>query len=154
VLRQEGAYNSGPQTGSPDVRTPTQTLPSWNTLNQETRNLPPISNDGQIVETANMRVDDSVASTDLQNPADALEFLAHVAERDSGSHQLPPMNSSKYGSAPRPQRLMSGDRLGPPSSTGAAIDYPPLVKGQMSLQMIHVLLLRSAASDKMLDKLK
>jgi hypothetical protein len=89
-----------------------------------------------------MRVDDSVASTDLQNPADALEFLAHVAERDSGSHQLPPMNSGNYGSAPRQSSMMSNDRLGASASTGAAIDYPPLVKGQMSLQMIHVLLLR------------
>jgi hypothetical protein len=102
-----------------------------------------------------MRVDDSVASTDLQNPADALEFLAHVAERDSGSHQLPPMNSSNYGSAPRQQSMMgNSDRLGPPPSTGAAIDYPPLVKGQMSLQMIHVLLLRSVASDETLGKLR
>ena len=93
--------------------------------------------------TAKMTVDDTVASTDLQNPADALEFLAHVAERDSGSTQLPPMHG--YG---RPHRLSTttgaanDSTQGRQDPSGSIIKLAPLTKGQLSLEMIHILLAR------------
>lgn len=91
-----------------------------------------------------MTVDDTVASTDLQNPADALEFLAHVAERDSGSNQLPPMHSSVYGRSE--SRLNAAGNDGPHSQAqtnpSGGFDYPPFNKGQLSLEMIHALLYR------------
>lgn len=86
-----------------------------------------------------MNVDDHLAATDLQNPADALEFLANVAERDNGSNQLPPMHG--YGRAHRLSQNPSGANSDQVSPAGT-INYPPLVKGQLSVQMIHVLLSR------------
>ena len=92
-----------------------------------------------------MTVDDTVASTDLQNPADALEFLANVAERDSGSTQLPPMHSSVYGwpsSCPNVPGGVDGARPTNQPAPGHVIDYPPLTKGQLSLEMLQALLYR------------
>jgi hypothetical protein len=89
--------------------------------------------------TAKLTVDDTVASTDLQNPADALEFLAHVAESNSSVPQLPPM---------RPHRLSA--TVAAPSepartnynSSNATVGYPPLAKGLLSLETTHMLLAR------------
>lgn len=91
-----------------------------------------------------MTVDDTVASTDLQNPADALEFLAHVAERDSGSNQLPPMHSSVYGRSENRMNASGneGQQLSNQPTPNNVIDYPPFNKGQLSLEMIHALLYR------------
>lgn len=86
-----------------------------------------------------MNVDDNLASTDLQNPADALEFLANVAERDNGSNHLPPMHG--YGRAQRLSRNPSAPASDQVTPSGT-INYPPLVKGQLSLEMMHVLLAR------------
>lgn len=92
-----------------------------------------------------MAVDDPVASTDLQNPADALEFLAHVAERDSGSNQLPPMHG--YGRSQRPSMTTDALNQTPRSSerstsNAADIKYPPLTRGELSFEMIQTLLAR------------
>lgn len=90
-------------------------------------------------------VDETVASTDLQNPADALEFLAHVAERDSGGNgnQLPPMHSAVYGRSLHPHTPGNdGSRPPAPPTPHNAIDFPPLNKGQLSLEMIQALLYR------------
>ncbi|EME81360.1 uncharacterized protein MYCFIDRAFT_140661, partial [Pseudocercospora fijiensis CIRAD86] len=121
-------------------------LPSWSSLNPDSRTLPPLSNDGAITPTAKMTVDDTVASTDLQNPADALEFLAHVAERDSGSNQLPPMHSAVYGRSPH-QPPSATNTVNDPRSVSAStpsnvVDYPPLAQGKLNLDMIHALLYR------------
>jgi hypothetical protein len=105
-----------------------------------------------------MSVDDTVASTDLQNPADALEFLAHVAERDSSvANQLPPMHSSVYERSPQHQMAINNTssttttatsnhpRSIYPSTTTTpsnVIDYPPLAKAQLTLDMIQALLYR------------
>lgn len=86
-----------------------------------------------------MTVDDNLASTDLQNPADALEFLANVAERDNGSNQLPPMHG--YGRAHAPSHSAGGSN-GEQISANGTIHYPPLETGQVSLEMVHVLLSR------------
>jgi hypothetical protein len=85
-----------------------------------------------------MTVDDTVASTDLQNPADALEFLAHVAERN-GSNQLPPIRPHRLSAA------MSAEETRRSSDQAAGsniINYPPLTRGQLSLEMIQTLLAR------------
>lgn len=117
-------------------------LPSWAGFG-ESRTLPPLPQEPPInlssTPTAKMNVDDHLASTELQNPADALEFLANVAERDGGSNQLAPMHG--YGRAHRLSQNTSarGSDQVTPSGT---ISYAPLVKGQMSLEMIHLLLAR------------
>ncbi|SMR54800.1 unnamed protein product [Zymoseptoria tritici ST99CH_1E4] len=148
-----------------------------------------------------MTVEDPVASTDLQNPADALEFLASVAERDSngqangkgnaggGRGRLPSMQigidgaygrsllnpvsprqsqagavegrseggegSGGRGSLPRhaPSDHRSASAAGGTGGSGApggensvrfdaTIEWPPLQKGELSLDMIKVLLYR------------
>lgn len=88
-----------------------------------------------------MTVDDTVASTDLQNPADALEFLAHVAERNSGNNQLPPMHSSVYSN-----QQHDGPRSVQPPTPNHVINYPPLTKGQLSLEIVQALLYRCVMS--------
>ncbi|KAK3672212.1 hypothetical protein LTR78_007965 [Recurvomyces mirabilis] len=93
-----------------------------------------------------MTVDERVASTDLQNPADALEFLANVAERDAGPNQLPPMQTSIYGSTPQHAAMGSGIYHAPTpqdrSNSGNVIDFAPLNKGQLTLDVIRTLLVR------------
>lgn len=89
--------------------------------------------------TAKMNVDDNLASTDLQNPADALEFLANVAERDNSVNQLPPLHG--YGRAHRMSQHPSAPSSDQVTPSGT-INYAPLVKGQLSLEMVHVLLAR------------
>lgn len=97
-----------------------QPLP-W--IDRESRVLPPLPQEPRVhtsTPVAKLTVDDTVAlaSTDLDNPADALKFLAHVAERNSSSTQLPPMHSTN------------------------TIRYAPLAKGQVSLETVHLLLNR------------
>ena len=87
-----------------------------------------------------MTVDDTVASTDLQNPADALEFLAHVAERDSGANHLPPMHG--YGRSQRPSTDISAINGSSRNNSTADINYSPLKKGLLSFEMIQTLLAR------------
>lgn len=84
-----------------------------------------------------MTVDDTVASTDLQNPADALEFLAHVAEHN-GSNQLPPIRHRPSAAMSAGETRRSSDVPG----NSNAIDYPPLTRGQLPLDVIHNLLAR------------
>lgn len=112
-------------------------LSSWTGFG-ESRTLPPLPQEPPIHLSATpitkMNVDDHLASTDLQNPADALEFLANVAERNNGS-QLPPIHG--YGRAHGLSQNPSGAHS--PSGT---INYPPLVKGLLSLEMLHLLLSR------------
>ncbi|KAF2772560.1 hypothetical protein EJ03DRAFT_306921 [Teratosphaeria nubilosa] len=117
-------------------------LPTWD---RESRILPPLEPPPRLQTStphgSKMTVDETVASTDLQNPADALAFLANVAERDSGTTQLPPMQTTIYGIPPR---MPSTHPVHEPMAVGHdnGIDYPPLNKGQISLEMIRTLLLR------------
>ena len=85
-----------------------------------------------------MMVDDTVASTDLQNPADALEFLAHVAERN-GSTQLPPIRSHRLSAAIGAEDTRRSSEQAPGNTT---IKYPPLVNGLISYETIQMLLAR------------
>ncbi|TKA80485.1 hypothetical protein B0A55_02318 [Friedmanniomyces simplex] len=81
-----------------------------------------------------------------RNPADALEFLAHVAERDSGPNQLPPMQHSLCGPTSQPAVTSNAIRNTPRSSyqtlSGNTIPFPPLNKGQLTLDAIQTLLQR------------
>lgn len=89
---------------------------------------------------ARLTVDEHVASTDLQNPADALEFLAHVAERDNTNH-LPPMQSV-FGEPGAQNGQPYHSHLLNRTASGSTIDFPPLMKGQLSLETIGILLRR------------
>ncbi|KAK5168999.1 uncharacterized protein LTR77_006308 [Saxophila tyrrhenica] len=115
-------------------------MPAW--IDRESRVLPPLPQerpDHTLTPTAKMTVDDQVASTDLQNPADALEFLAHVAERN-GTNQLPPIRMQGFPAAPSAGDTRRSSDQGPGNSSN--IHYPPLAKGQLSLEMIEILLAR------------
>lgn len=99
-----------------------------------------------------MTVDDTVASADLQNPSDALDFLANVAERAEGN-QLPPMHSSVYG---RHSHLMSGTSDQPHGTSQSAehaapngnlIRYPPLNKGHLTIDTMKTLLIRQVTTN-------
>ena len=123
---------------------PSQRLPSW-----ESRVLPPLplerTKSFDTPRGSRMTVDDSVMSTDLQNPADALEFLAHVAERDSDGTQLPSIQSTVYGRSPQRPSMISSVREiphldQPPITHG--IDFAPLVKGHLTVDIMRTLLMR------------
>ncbi|KAK4539675.1 hypothetical protein LTR36_010438 [Oleoguttula mirabilis] len=122
-----------------------QLLPTW-----ESRVLPPLPQEPPVdisTHGSKMTVDDSVVSTDLQNPADALEFLAHVAERDFGASQLPPMHRSIYGRIPAQMTSTGSTTRETPrainrSVSTNAIEFPPLVKGQLPFDTIRTLLMR------------
>ncbi len=114
--------------------------PTWN---RESRVLPPLP--GTSTPTAKMSVDDTVAATDLQNPADALEFLANVAERDSGSNMLPPIQGygrSQRGLSMTTSILNEKARGSEHHPTADGLSYPPLARGQVTFDMIQTLLYR------------
>lgn len=142
VINRAVPHGLQPRSDHQDLNHRQHRLPSWASLNPELRTLPPLGHDSGT-PTVKITVDDTVASTDLQNPADALEFLAHVAERDSGGNQLPPMHSAVYG-----RSLLThppgNDGSRPPAAPTPphAIDFPPLNKGQLSLEMVQALLYR------------
>ena len=117
-----------------------QTLPPW--IDRESRVLPPIPQEPPVhtsTPIAKMTVDDTVAATDLQNPADALEFLANVAERDSGSNQLAPMQG--YGRSQRPSlttgALHEANRANEQSANNDGVNYAPLARGQVGWDRYH-----------------
>ncbi|EGP86646.1 uncharacterized protein MYCGRDRAFT_21205, partial [Zymoseptoria tritici IPO323] len=85
-----------------------------------------------------MTVEDPVASTDLQNPADALEFLASVAERDSNGQ------ANGKGNAGGGRGRLPSMQIGIDGAYGRSLlnPWPPLQKGELSLDMIKVLLYR------------
>ncbi|KAK5107294.1 hypothetical protein LTR62_001423 [Meristemomyces frigidus] len=125
-------------------------VPTWSGIDRESRVLPPLQPDPpQRTETAHdrkMTVDETVASTDLQNPADALDFLANVAERNAGPSQLPPMQTSIYSSTPQHAAVGGGMYQPPPLRDRASlvnvIDFAPLTKGLLTMDTIRTLLNR------------
>lgn len=85
-------------------------LPSWSSLNPELRTLPPLGHDVPGPPMVKMTVDDTVAETDLQNPADALEFLAHVSHMNGKRHpysrcQVPPTPSLRETTDPTDKKV-------------------------------------------------
>lgn len=96
-----------------------------------------------------MTVDESIASADLQNPSDALDFLAHVADHAEG-RMLPPMRtiiskspSHQTANFSAPNTSLNSSRH---LSSSHDIQFPPLQK--ISLEMVHELLLRYAFRQK------
>lgn len=82
-----------------------------------------------------MTVDDTIASADLQNPSDALEFLAHVADRAEGT-QLPPISGSFRS---RPSVVSFAGPSGIPMGDRGMIQFPPLQRGELNVEVIHEL---------------
>lgn len=113
--------------------------------NLESRILPPLPQEPPLhragMSSSKLLVDD-MSTTDIQNPKDALEFLAHVAERDSGVNQLPPMHDAIYGRSTVQQERSTSSMHEIPRSTDGSIQYPPLLRGLISLDMICMLLAR------------
>lgn len=141
------------QNGSyPSPKTSDARLPPWPGYGQDTKSHqltpqePPARSDNN--SNAKMTVDETIASADLTNPSDALEFLANVADRAEGS-QLPPIHAPGFNTSPHQQRSDLSGRMPTPSSTGQTsssmgnvIQFPPLQKGYVNLDMMHELLHR------------
>lgn len=92
-----------------------------------------------------MSVDESIVSTNLQNPSDALEFLANVAGRNEAAAQTPSVHGSMYAVSPHQSggdqhiqdRTPSSNH---PSPSVMQIQFPPYQKGLVSLGMMHALI--------------
>lgn len=94
-----------------------------------------------------MSVDESIVSTNLQNPSDALEFLANVAGRNEGAAQTPSAHGSMYAVSPHQSGADQHIQDRTPSSNHTSpsviqIQFPPYQKGLVSLGMMHALIER------------
>lgn len=94
-----------------------------------------------------MTVDESIVSTNLQNPSDALEFLANVAGRNEGVAQTPSTHGSIYARSPHQSGADQHVQDATPSSNHPSpaamqIQFPPYQKGHVSLGMMHALIER------------
>ncbi|KAG9895821.1 hypothetical protein KCV05_g17410, partial [Aureobasidium melanogenum] len=70
-------------------------LPSWPQYTPGPRNTPASVPEAPTSHpSTKMTVDESIVSTNLQNPSDALEFLANVAGRNEGAAQTPSAHGS------------------------------------------------------------
>lgn len=92
-----------------------------------------------------MSVDESIVSTNLQNPSDALEFLANVAGRNEGAAQTPSVHGSMYAVSPHQSGGDQHIQDRTPSSNHTSpsvmqIQFPPYQKGLVSLGMMHALI--------------
>lgn len=127
--------------------------PNYQSNNLGTQSAPPdpqpsTNNAETDAENGNskMTVHESIASADIQNPSDALEFLANVADRAEG-RMLPPIRSTMYSQSPQGQAsTVSGPTSTPGSSRqlsdGSVINFAPLQRSQVNLGIIHELLAR------------
>ena len=114
-----------------------QSLTTWNRSPHE---LPRHETPHQRLGTSQaseLTVDETLASTDLQNTADALALLADVAKRDSIQIQSVATPGSGYGAI---GQAMHQTPQGLRNVTG--IDFLPLNNGQLSIDMLRTLLLR------------
>lgn len=147
----------------PSPRTSEARLPPWPGYGQDTKSQqltprePPAraennnsnsNSNNSNSSNAKMTVDETIASAELTNPSDALEFLANVADRAEGS-QLPPMNAPGFNTSPHQRRSDLSGQMPTPSSggqttssTGNVIQFPPLQKGYVNIDMMHELLHR------------
>lgn len=85
---------------------------------------------------------ENIASADLQNPSDALEILAHVADQtndgDSEGSEQAQMNAHLKQMRPAPQRPDPG----PTESIPDYFHYQPLINRSISPEMIYHLFSR------------
>ena len=135
---------------SPDLSHGQQSSWSGYSVDQQTRQAPQAQQTAETeteTDNAKMTVRESIAAADIQNPSDALEFLAHVADRAEG-RMLPPIRTGLYPNSPsQHSSTISGQTSTPPASAGqfsagSIIDYPPLQKGQINVETLHELLAR------------
>jgi len=103
-----------------------------------------------------MSVDESIVSTNLQNPSDALEFLANVAGRNEAAAQTPSAHGSMYAVSPHQSGADQNIQDRTPSSNHPSpsvmqIQFPPYQKGLVSLGMMHALIDRYAIIHKTLS---
>ncbi|GAB7365072.1 hypothetical protein MBLNU230_g5853t1 [Neophaeotheca triangularis] len=128
------AQGNAPGLGQWKSNTSDGKLPPW----VESRSLPPPPTADFSARSGTPSkpvVDDDTAMADLQNPADALEFLANVAERNSSITQLPPMSAI----AGLSQGIPRDDNY---ARTGINVEYPPLQNGGISIENVYILLQR------------
>lgn len=92
-------------------------------------------------ESTSKPLHDNIASADLQNPSDALEILAHVADRaedgDSDPSDLNQLNGPAQQLRPVPSRA--------PSNTLDMVDqfhYPPLAQRLIGAEIIYQLIIK------------
>jgi hypothetical protein len=120
-------------------------LPSWPQYPSTSKGTPGSTTEAQTSQpTTRMTVDETIASANLQNPSDALEFLANVAGRTEGA-QSPSVHDSIYARSPHPSGTIQHAQDITPSSAHPSpsinqIHFPPYQKGYVSLDMIQSLL--------------
>lgn len=120
-------------------------LPSWPHFTSESRNSSSFGPDAPTSHpSTKLTVDESIVSTNLQNPSDALEFLAHVAGRTDGAPS-PSTRGSIYSRSPHQSGGDQRVQVATPSSNHPSpsmnqIQFPPYQKGQVSLGMMHALI--------------
>ena len=121
-------------------------IPSWPQYTPGSRSTPASAPEAPTSHpSAKMSVDESIVSTNLQNPSDALEFLANVAGRNEGPAQTPSAHGSMYARSPHQSgadqhvqdRTPSSNH---PSPSTMQIQFPPYQKGHVSLGMMHALI--------------
>ena len=96
-----------------------------------------------------MSVQEDIAAADIQNPSDALEFLANVADRAEG-RMLPPIRGTLFATSPQQPTKHSVRMQTPESvrqhSAGSLINFAPLQRGQINIEMMHELVNRYVAN--------
>ncbi|THZ06910.1 hypothetical protein D6C93_01266 [Aureobasidium pullulans] len=123
-------------------------LPSWPQYTPGSRSTPASAAEPPTSHpSTKMTVDESIVSTNLQNPSDALEFLANVAGRNEGVAQTPSTHGSIYARSPHQSGADQHVQDATPSSNHPSpaamqIQFPPYQKGHVSLGMMHALIER------------
>ncbi|KAH0277127.1 hypothetical protein KCU91_g3395, partial [Aureobasidium melanogenum] len=123
-------------------------LPSWPQYTPGPRSTPASVPEAPTSHpSTKMTVDESIVSTNLQNPSDALEFLANVAGRNEGAAQTPSAHGSTYARSPHQSGAEQHVQDRTPSSNHPSpavmqIQFPPHQKGHVSLAMMHKLIER------------
>lgn len=83
---------------------------------------------------------EDIASADLQNPSDALEILAQVADRADDGESL---EGEQQGSRMKIQRPVLGTQdLGPPKMDDRQLYYKPVLDGLIAPEMVYHLFSR------------
>jgi hypothetical protein len=94
----------------------------------------------QIAGGAGPRNHDDIASADLQNPSDALEILAQVADRADEGETMDGEHQGRGLKRPRP--TPGASELGPPKMDDQ-LHYRPVQDGMIAPEMIYHLFSRS-----------
>jgi hypothetical protein len=83
-------------------------------------------------------VHENIASVDLQNPSDALEILAQVADRADDGDSVGSDQNQGQGQGPGKQIRATPRRQGPsPPTQDGSIKYKPVQDGMISPEMVY-----------------